>query len=137
MRRKEKNSIFVQQRNNNNMSSIKSALVNTIVEAIQEKKGENITILDMRNLESSVSDYFIICEGSSTAQVDTIADSVEELTRIRLKDKPLHVEGRENATWILLDYHNVIVHVFHRDIREFYSLETLWNDAERTDVAPL
>lgn len=119
------------------MSSIKSALVNTIVEAIQEKKGENITILDMRNLESSVSDYFIICEGSSTAQVDTIADSVEELTRIRLKDKPLHVEGRENATWILLDYHNVIVHVFHRDTREFYSLETLWNDAERTDVAPL
>jgi ribosome-associated protein len=119
------------------MSSIKSALVNTIVEAIQEKKGENITILDMRNLESSVSDYFIICEGSSTSQVDTIADSVEELTRIRLKDKPLHVEGRENATWILLDYHNVIVHVFHRDIREFYSLETLWNDAERTDVAPL
>lgn len=119
------------------MSNIKSALVNTIVEAIQDKKGENITILDMQKLDSSITDYFIICEGSSTAQVDTIADSVEELTRIRLKDKPLHVEGRENATWVLLDYHNVIVHIFHRDTREFYSLESLWSDAERTDIAPI
>lgn len=119
------------------MSNIKSALVNTIVEAIQDKKGENITILDMQKLDSSITDYFIICEGSSTAQVDTIADSVEELTRIRLKDKPLHVEGRENATWILLDYHNVIVHIFYRDTREFYSLESLWSDAERTDIAPI
>lgn len=119
------------------MSNIKSALVNTIVEAIQDKKGENITILNMQQLESSICDYFIICEGNSTAQVDTIADSVEELTRVRLKDKPLHVEGRENATWILLDYHNVIVHIFHRDTREFYALESLWSDAERTDIPTL
>lgn len=119
------------------MSNVKSALVNTIVEAIQEKKGENITILDMQTLDSSICDYFVICEGSSTAQVDTIADSVEELTRIRLKDKPLHVEGRTNSTWVLIDYHNVIVHIFHRDTREFYALESLWSDAQRTDIPNL
>ncbi len=115
----------------------KDALVNSIIEGIQDKKGLGIVVLDMKGIDSAIADYFIICEGNSSTHVDSIADSVEDKVREQLSEKPLHDEGRQNAIWILLDYHNVIVHVFQKEARQFYSLETLWNDARRTDIPDL
>lgn len=116
---------------------MQNALVDSIIDGIQDRKGTNITVLDMKGIESSICDYFIICDGNSTTHVDSIADSIEDKVREQLGEKPIHAEGYSNAIWILLDYHNVIVHVFQRDAREFYSLETLWGDAKRTDIPDL
>lgn len=112
----------------------RNALVDTIVDGIQDKKGTSITILNLQNVDSAICDYFIICTGNSTTQVSAIADSVEDKVREQLGEKPLHVEGKANSSWVLLDFHSIIVHVFLRPTREFYSLETLWSDAERTDI---
>ena len=110
-------------------------LVDAVVEGIQEKKGVNITVLDLTSIENTISDYFVICDGDSNVHVDTIADSVDEYVRKTVGDKPLHVEGRDNAEWILSDYMNVVVHLFQRKVREFYNLEGLWADGERHDIA--
>lgn len=112
-------------------------LVDTIVDGIQDIKGKDIVILDLRRLQNSVTDYFIICSGESTTQVDGIASSIARKTRTELKEKPWHQEGINNSEWILMDYVNVVVHVFYRDIRSFYNLEDLWADAERTDIPNL
>jgi ribosome-associated protein len=112
-------------------------LVDAIVEGIQEKKGTNIAILDMRKIEGSVCQFFILCDGNSNTQVDAIGDSVEDHVREKLNEKPYHIEGKQNAEWILVDYVDVIVHVFQRPIRSFYNLEGLWADAKRTDIENL
>jgi len=112
-------------------------LVDTIVEGIQEKKGTNIAILDMREIDSSICQFFIICDGDSNTHVDAIGNSVEDYVRKKINDKPYHIEGRENAEWILVDYVDVVVHVFQRPIRSFYNLEGLWADAKRTDIENL
>jgi len=109
-------------------------LADTIVEGIQEKKGTNIAILDLSKLDNTICQYFVICEGESTTHVDAVADSVDEFVRKHAGEKPNHIEGRENAQWILLDYFDVVVHVFHKDMRDFYNLEGLWADAKRTDI---
>ncbi len=116
------------------MAKKKNALVQAVVEGIQDRKGKGITVLDMRKAESAICDYFVICEGTSSTHVDSIADSVWDKVREVMHEKPLHDEGRQNATWILLDYSDVIVHVFQREARDFYQIETLWNDAVRTDI---
>lgn len=112
-------------------------LVDAVVEGIQEKKGVNITVLDLTSVENTLTSYFVICDGDSNVHVATIADSVEDYVRKKVADKPFHIEGRENAEWILLDYMDVIVHVFQRPVRAFYSLETLWADGERSDIENL
>jgi len=112
-------------------------LTDVIVEGIQEKKGKNIVVLDMTKLDNSICQYFVICDGDSNIHVDAVADSVDEYVREKLSEKPFHVEGRENAEWILVDYVDVIVHVFQRSIREFYNLEGLWADAKRTEIEDL
>jgi ribosome-associated protein len=112
-------------------------LADAIVEGIQEKKGTNIAILDLSKLDNTIRQYFVICEGESTTQVDAIADGIEDYVRKQLGDKPNHVEGRENALWILLDYFDVVVHVFHKEQRGYYNLEGLWADAGRTDIENL
>ena len=112
-------------------------LVDTIVEAIQDIKGKDIVILDLTHLENSVTEYFIVCSGDSNTQVDGIASSVVRKTREKLKEKPWHQEGLNNSEWELLDYVNIVEHVFYRDIREFYNLEDLWADAKRTDIPNL
>lgn len=112
-------------------------LVDTIVEAIQDIKGKDIVILDLTHLENSVTEYFIVCSGDSNTQVDGIASSVVRKTRETLKEKPWHKEGLNNSEWVLLDYVNIVVHIFYRDIREFYNLEDLWADAKRTDIPNL
>ncbi len=109
-------------------------LLKSVIEGIQEKKGKNITILDLRKIEYTIADYFVICDGDSNVHVDAVADSIEEEVWKRAGEKALRVEGRRNGEWILIDYMNIVVHVFQRPVREFYSLETLWADADRVDV---
>ena len=112
-------------------------LVEAVVSGIQEKKGGNITVLDLRNIENMIAEYFVICEGDSNVHVDAVSDAVEEIVRRDAGEKPFHIEGKQNAQWILLDYMNVVVHVFQKPVRQFYSLEELWADAGRTDVDEL
>lgn len=121
----------------NEINNPAKQLADTIVEGIQEKKGTNIAILDLTKLDNTICQYFVICEGDSTTHVDAIAESVSDYVRENLNDRPNHVEGRENALWILLDYFDVVVHVFHKDERGFYNLEGLWADAKRTDIENL
>jgi ribosome-associated protein len=109
-------------------------LCDTIVEGMQENKAKDITILDLRNVKGAVCDYFVICSGESSTQVEGIADSVVRFTRKTLKERPWHIEGKRNSEWVLMDYVNVVAHVFYRDARKFYDLEDLWADAVRTDI---
>ena len=106
-------------------------LIDLIVEGIKDVKGNEISLLDLRKLENRVTDYFIICEGNSNIQVNAITNSITKKVSKELKDKPWGVEGHDNAEWILLDYVNVVVHVFQKEKRVFYDLEGLWGDANR------
>jgi ribosome-associated protein len=101
-----------------------------IIHGIQEKKGNDIVRLDLRNLHSSVADYFVVCHADSTTQVKAIAASVEEEVYKALKQDPKRKEGLQHGEWILLDYIDVIVHIFKTEKREFYGIEDLWGDAE-------
>ena len=112
-------------------------LVQTITEAIQEKKGSNIVIADLRKIEGTISQYFIICQGNSPSQVEAITESVGDFARERLKEKPSHVVGLENAQWVAMDYGDVLVHIFLPDVREYYDLEHLWEDAALTRIPDL
>ncbi|MBD3638840.1 MAG: ribosome silencing factor [Crocinitomicaceae bacterium] len=112
-------------------------LVDTIVDGIQDVKGKDIVVLDLTELPNSVTDFFIISSGDSNTQVEGIANSVMRKTREEIKEKPWHKEGLNNSEWILLDYVNVVVHIFYRDVRDFYNLEDLWADANRTDIPNL
>ncbi len=106
------------------------ALIEQIIEGIKDNKGEDITVLDLTNLENSVCDYFVITTGNSTTQVKSISEAVEKRVREELGDKPWHVEGADRSEWVLMDYVNAVVHVFLKDARSFYDLESLWGDAE-------
>jgi ribosome-associated protein len=110
-------------------------LIKAIIDGIQEKKGHDIVMLDLRNSGSSVADYFIICHGTSDTQVEAIAGSVEETVMKKTKEVPHHVEGNDNAQWIIIDYFNAIVHIFVEDKRIFYGIEKLWADAPQLKVA--
>jgi ribosome-associated protein len=105
-------------------------LLNSVIKGIFEKKGQNVLKIDLRKLENRITDYFVICHASSGTQVSSICDSVDETVRKEAGEKPLHVEGLDNCFWVLLDYGNVIVHVFLEEYRNFYSLESLWADAK-------
>lgn len=105
-------------------------LVDTIIEGIREKKGSEIVCLNLTKLENVVSEYFIICHADSNIQVNAIANSVEEFSKKKLNKSAWHKEGFENSQWILLDYVNVVVHIFQYEHRKFYNLEDLWADAE-------
>lgn len=100
------------------------------IHGIQEKKGNDIVRLDLRNIKSSVSDYFVICHADSTTQVKAIANSIEDEIYKATQQEPWRKEGLEHAEWILLDYIDLVVHVFKTDKREFYGVEDLWGDAE-------
>ena len=109
-------------------------LTQLIVKGIQEKKGENIVTLDPRGLDGAVTDYYVVCEANSTTQVGAIADSIEKEVREACGEKPWHVEGTENLEWVLLDYINVVAHIFQPDKREFFSIEELWADAKIKEI---
>ena len=100
------------------------------IHGIQEKKGNDIVRLDLRNIHSSVSDYFVICHADSATQVKAIANSIEDEVYKAIQQEPWRKEGLEYGEWILLDYVNVVIHVFRTDKREFYGVEELWGDAE-------
>jgi ribosome-associated protein len=104
-------------------------LVEAIVHGMEEVKANDIVVMDLRKVSNALSDFFVVCHGNSNTQVKAIADSVEKETFRILNDEPAHSEGERNATWILMDYVNVIVHIFSKDARDFYALEDLWADA--------
>ena len=109
-------------------------LVTQIIKGIEEVKGQDIQILDLREIENTVCDYFIICNGTSNTQVNAIVNSIHKLVSKSLKEKPWHVEGSDNAEWVLIDYVHVVVHVFQKHIREFYDIEGLWGDARSVKI---
>ena len=110
-------------------------LIAAILKAIDEVKGVDVQILDLREIENTVCDYFITCTGTSNTHVSAISGSVQKQVSKIAKEKPWHVEGEGNAEWILLDYVNIVVHVFQKHIREYYDIESLWGDAKITTVA--
>lgn len=112
----------------------KDELLLNIIKGIEEVKGNDIDILDLREIENTVCDYFIICNGNSNTQVNAIVNSVQKTVSKELKDKPWHVEGSDNAEWVLMDYVDIVVHVFQKHVREFYNIEGLWGDAKITTI---
>lgn len=111
--------------------------VQVIVDALQDKKAEQLTVIDLRKLESAVADFFILCTGNSKPQVDALADNVYRFTKTHLQETPIGEEGKENMEWVLMDYADVVVHIFQPHIREFYRLEDLWSDAQITSIDSL
>jgi ribosome-associated protein len=105
-------------------------LSDIIVRGMQEKKATDIVVLDLRKVKNAVADFFVLCSGSSDKQLDAIADSIDAEVYKELKENPWHIEGKNNKEWMLLDYIDVVAHVFRKDRREFYALEKLWGDAE-------
>lgn len=106
-----------------------SKIIKTIIEAIQEKKGQHIVSLDLRKINEAVADFFIICEATSQPQIRAIADNIQDKVLEKCAEKPYHHEGAATAQWILIDYINVVVHVMHPENRKFYQLEEMWSDA--------
>ncbi|MCP4975610.1 MAG: ribosome silencing factor [Maribacter sp.] len=109
-------------------------LIALILQGIEEVKGHDTNILDLREIENTVCDYFIICNGTSNTHVNAIVGSIQKTVSKASKDKPWHVEGEDNAEWVLMDYVNVVVHVFQKQIREYYDIEGLWGDAKFTTI---
>ncbi|HOW41517.1 MAG TPA: ribosome silencing factor [Bacteroidales bacterium] len=104
-------------------------LLKAIINGIHEKKGQNVLKIDLRKLENRIADYFVICHASSTTQVSALSDSIDDVVRKEAGQKPVHIEGLDNCLWVLIDYGDVVVHVFVEEYRNFYSLESLWADA--------
>jgi len=105
-------------------------LLSNIIKGIFEKKGHNVLKIDLRKLDSRIADFFVVCHASSSSQVSAICDSVEETVRKETGEKPLRIEGLENCFWGLIDYGNIVVHIFIEEYRNFYRLESLWADAK-------
>ncbi len=112
-------------------------LVETIKEGIQEKKGQDIVIADLKDIDGSIAKYFIICQGGSPTQVEAIAESIGDTCRERLGEKPVNVAGLGNDQWVAMDYVDVLVHIFLPEVRSYYDLEHLWDDAKLTNVPNL
>tara|TARA_R110002050_G_scaffold200591_1_gene335508 strand:+ start:52693 stop:53070 length:378 start_codon:yes stop_codon:yes gene_type:complete len=111
------------------------SLVDLVVKGMQEKKATQICVIDLTKVTNAYADFFIICSGSSNTNVQAIANGVEELTQTTMNEKPTHIEGYQEANWILLDYFDTMVHVFKEEERAHYNLEGLWADAKITHIA--
>jgi ribosome-associated protein len=109
-------------------------LCDAIVKGMLEKKAADIQVMDLRKVKNAVADFFVICSGGSDKQLDAIAESVDEEVYKAVKENPWHVEGKSNKEWMLLDYFDVVAHIFRKDKREFFALEKLWGDAEITEI---
>ena len=110
-------------------------LSGVIVKGMQEKKASDIVVMDLRKIKNAVADFFVICSGNSDKQLDAISDSIDAEVFKKLQENPWHTEGKNNKEWMLLDYINVVAHVFRKDRREFYALERLWGDADITEIS--
>ena len=106
-----------------------------ILKAMDDVKSEDIQILDLREIENTVCDYFVICTGTSNTHVNAISGIVQKQVSKITKDKPWHVEGEGNSEWVLIDYVNIVVHIFQRNVREYYDIESLWGDAKITNIS--
>ncbi|MGL4294060.1 MAG: ribosome silencing factor [Bacteroidales bacterium] len=115
----------------------KNSLVEKIVEGLQEKKAKNIVVADMTEIEGAAFRYFVICQGTSTTQVNSIADAMIDYVREETGIRPFAYDGFKNSEWIAVDYSDIIVHVFLPEVREFYKLEQLWADAKLTEIPDL
>ena len=112
-------------------------LVQTIIKGIQEKKGSNIVVANLSGIDGTICNNFIVCQGNSPTQVEAIAESVGDMARMELQERPAHVVGLENAHWVAMDYTDVLVHIFLPDVRQYYDLEHLWDDAQLTHIPDL
>ncbi|MFM8432017.1 MAG: ribosome silencing factor [Bacteroidota bacterium] len=110
-------------------------LKDAVVEGMQEMKAKEIVFIDLRNIKNAVADFFVVCHADSSTHIDAIARSIEEVVEKQTGDSPLNTEGKSNGEWVLIDYSNVVAHVFRQDKREFYGLERLWADAEIERIA--
>lgn len=119
----------MQEKNNNSETTL-----SLIIESIEDVKGLNLNLLDLRAIENTVFDFFVICTGTSNTHVNAIVSSIQKGVSKKLSVKPLQVEGTQNAEWVLMDYADIVVHVFQKQIREKYDIEGLWGDAELTVI---
>lgn len=115
----------------------KNELVESIIEGIQEKKGKNISSIWLKGITGAICEYFVICEGNTPTQVSALADSVEEMVRKKTTEKPIRIHGQQKAEWIAIDYGDVIVHIFLPELRTFYNIDNLWDDAQRETIPSL
>ena len=113
----------------NNLTTSKT-LSSWVIDGMKNKKAQDITVIKLTKIKNAVADYFVICSGTSDTQIDAIADGIEENVHKHSKQNPWHREGKENRQWILLDYVDVVAHVFKTDVREYFNIENLWGDAE-------
>ena len=111
------------------------ALLNEIIKGIEEMKGEDINKIDLREIDNSPCEFFVICSGNSNTHVSSIVNSVSKSVSKILKEKPSHIEGLRIAEWVLIDYVNIVVHIFQKKTRKFYNIEELWGDAINTPIA--
>ena len=109
-------------------------LIDEIIFGIEDVKGVDINIMDLRNITNTVCEFFILCTGTSNTHVSAITNSVRKNVSKKLKEKPFSIEGLENQEWVLIDYIDVVVHIFQGDTREYYDIENLWGDAKITNV---
>jgi len=107
-------------------------LLNQILETLSDRKAQDITCIDLRNNEDAIVDYFVVCHGDSTTQVASIADNMEKDVKDKLHITPYRVQGTGNALWVIIDYIDIVVHVFYREMRDFYRLEDLWSDSKQS-----
>lgn len=117
-----------------NLKKGSDILAEVIVKGMQEKKAEDIVILNLKKIQNAVADYFIICTGTSNTHVDAISDAVEKEVLETLREKPVNVEGKKLAEWVLIDYVDVVAHIFQKETRAYYDLEGLWGDAEMKEI---
>jgi len=115
--------------------SSEDALISNIITGIENVKGLDVRLLDLRDIENTVCNYFVVCSGSSNTHVNAIVSAIQKTVSKELKEKPFHTEGSDNAEWVLIDYVNIVVHVFQKQIREYYNIEELWGDAKSTQIA--
>lgn len=116
-------------------NSNEDALISNIVLGIDNVKGIDVSLLDLRDIENTVCSYFVVCTGTSNTHVNAIVSAIKKTVSKELKEKPFHIEGNDNAEWVLIDYVNVVVHVFQKQTRDYYNIEELWGDAKTTKIA--
>lgn len=109
-------------------------LLALIIEGIENVKGENISILDLREIDNTPCDYFVICEGNSSTQINALSGSIQKTVSKELHEKPWHVEGTDQSNWVLMDFIDVVVHIFQKEARTYYNLEDFWGDAKITNI---
>lgn len=114
----------------------KNELLKSIIEGIQEKKGKNINTIKLKGISGAICDYFVVCEGNTPTQVSAIAESVEEIVKKSTNENPIRVQGKQQSEWIGIDYGDVIVHIFIPELRNFYNIDLLWEDAQSERIIP-